>query len=75
MNLHFFSVIISFLSSVLTMLSLSFSDLYNRIRTAALNNISPLAAAGILALMVLLCAVWFSGKGVLLKEVRESEKE
>ena len=57
------------------MLSLSFSDLYNRIRTAALNNISPLAAAGMLALMVLLCAVWFSGKGVLLKEVRESEKE
>lgn len=71
MNSHFISIISSLVSSGNHLISGSFSDICNCIRTAALENISPAAAALFLGMVTLPPAAWYYCDRVLIKGYRK----
>ena len=71
MNPHITSIFSSLVSSGSHLISGSFSDIYNWIRTAALENISPAAAALFLGMVTLPPAAWYYCDRVLIKGYRK----
>jgi hypothetical protein len=71
MNPNFFSIFSSLVSSGSHQISGSFSDICNWIRTAALENISPAAAALFLGIATLPPAAWYYCDRVLIKGYRK----
>lgn len=75
MDLHFISIPFSFLSSEMHLISTAFSDVYNWVRNAALENISPFPAVAILAVIVLLATAWLYCDRFLVHGRREEIKD
>ena len=71
MNPHIISIFSSLVSSGSHLISGSFSDICNCIRTAALENISPAAAALFLCLITIPPAAWYYCDRVLIKGYRK----
>lgn len=71
MNPHIFGILNSLVSSGMNQISGSFSDICNCIRTAALENITPAAAALFLGMVTLPPAVWYYCDRVLIKGYRK----